>query len=121
VVVHTLPTNAAVCRLTGHRAYIDNSGFAHVRLTVTDIARSNDPAGHLVGLRPVGQSEFDSTRMGLDHVSFAVSARSDLESAKKGSERCGDTPRRDQGSGDDAGMAIQDPDDINIELTAPLS
>jgi glyoxylase I family protein len=68
----------------------------------------------------VGQSEFDSTRTGLDHVSFAVSARSDLESAKKAVSNAGILHGEIKDL-DDAGMAIQDPDDINIELTAPLS
>jgi glyoxylase I family protein len=123
-------------------ALVTSSGFAHVRLTVTDIARSKafydqvfgwpiavdasgsadepgvkdsperfyggtvylTPQGTLFGLRPVGSARFDSGHTGLDHVSFAVTSReiNDLI---------------------DAGIAIlsfQDPDDINIELTAPL-
>ena len=100
-------------------ALIDSSGFAHVRLTVTDINRSKafydqvfgwpvaadasagagqpevrespeklyggviyqTPQGTLFGLRPVGRSEFDSEHTGLDHVSFAVSSRADLDRA----------------------------------------
>jgi len=142
-------------------AHIDSSGFAHIRLTVTDIVRSKEfydavfgwpvaidasdsvdepgvaesaekfyggvvyqtPQGTLFGLRPVGDSGFDSTRTGLDHVSFAVSARSDLESAEKALSDAG-IPHGEIKDLDDAGIAIlsiQDPDDINIELTAPLS
>ncbi len=141
-------------------AHINSSGFAHVRLTVTDIGRSKKfydelfgwptaidasaqaaepgvkdsaeqfyggvvyqtPQGTLFGLRPVGDSAFDSTRTGLDHVSFAVSARSDLEAACEALAAAGIT-HGEIIDLDDAGIAIlsiQDPDDINIELTAPL-
>jgi len=141
-------------------AIVNSSGFAHVRLTVTDIARSKafydqvfgwpaaidfsdkvaergvtesaeqsyggtiyqTPQGTRFGLRPVGSAAFDSEHTGLDHVSFAVDSRAELEKAVAGLEEAGiehgeinDLP--------DAGLAIlsfQDPDDINIELTAPL-
>lgn len=81
------------------------------------------PQGTLFGLRPVGSSEFDSTRTGLDHISFAVSSRADLEAAEKALDQAGVTHGAVTDLGD-AGMAIlsfQDPDDINVELTAPLS
>lgn len=141
-------------------ALVTSSGFAHVRLTVTDIARSKDfydrvfgwpvavdasgdvdrpgvrdspeqfyggtvyqtPQGTLFGLRPVGTTGFDSARTGLDHVSFAVDSRADLDAAVAALDAAGIT------HGEiielaDAGIAIlsfQDPDDINVELTAPL-
>ena len=142
-------------------ALIDSSGFAHVRLTVTDIARSKKfydevfgwpiaidasdsvdepgvtespekfyggvvyqtPQGTLLGLRPVGDCEFDSTRTGLDHVSFAVADRAALEAAQSALRDAGVT-HGDVVDLTDAGIAIlsfQDPDDINVELTAPLS
>ncbi|MEU0494759.1 VOC family protein [Mycobacterium sp. NPDC006124] len=142
-------------------ALIDSSGFAHVRLTVTDIDRSKKfydqvfgwpaaidasesagepgvadspekfyggvvyqtPQGTLFGLRPVGSDRFDSTRTGLDHVSFTVSDRAALDSAKEALEKAG-IPHGDIVELGDAGIAIlsiQDPDDINVELTAPLS
>jgi catechol 2,3-dioxygenase-like lactoylglutathione lyase family enzyme len=142
-------------------ALIESSGFAHVRLTVTDIARSKSfydrvfgwpiaidasdragepgvesspenfyggtiyqtPQGTLFGLRPVGTESFDPEHTGLDHVSFAVATRADLDRAAGELTGAGVT------HGEvielaDAGIAIlsfQDPDDINIELTAPLS
>jgi glyoxylase I family protein len=142
-------------------ALVDSSGFAHVRITVTDIARSKKfydtvfgwptavdaskavdepgvreaperfyggvvyqtPQGTLFGLRPVGSDAFDSTRTGLDHLSFAVASRDDLAAAQKSLADAG----IEHGAIkvlEEAGMAImslQDPDDINIELTAPLS
>jgi glyoxylase I family protein len=142
-------------------ALIDSSGFHHVRLTVTDIARSKKfydevfgwpiaidasdsvdepgvtespekfyggvvyqtPQGTLFGLRPVGDCEFDSTRTGLDHIGFAVADRAALEAAQSALRDAG-VPHGDVVDLTDAGIAIlsfQDPDDINVELTAPLS
>ena len=141
-------------------ALVDSAGFAHVRLTVTDIARSKafydqvfgwpaaidtsgdvgapkengepanfyggtiyqTPQGTLFGLRPVGSGQFDSERTGLDHVSFAVESRNELVSAMKALGEAG-IEHGNIIDLDDAGLAIlsfQDPDDINIELTAPL-
>ncbi|MGI9156794.1 MAG: VOC family protein [Marmoricola sp.] len=81
------------------------------------------PDGPLLGLRPVGSTGFDSEHTGLDHVSFAVAARSDLESAATALSDAG-IEHGEVKNLDEAGMAIvsfQDPDDINIELNAPLS
>lgn len=141
-------------------ALINSSGFAHVRLTVTDIARSKafydrvfgwpvavdasdrvdqpgvldspeqyyggtvyqTPQGTLFGLRPVGQESFDSTRTGLDHLSFGVATRSELDSAAAALTTAG-IEHGEVYELTDSGIAIlsfQDPDDINIELTAPL-
>lgn len=141
-------------------ALIDSPGFAHVRITVTDIARSKafydqvfgwpaavdqsasvdepgvkqdpqqfygglayqTPQGALFGLRPVGSEAFDADRTGLDHVSFAVASRADLDSAARALDGAG-ISHGEIMELTDVGMAIlsfQDPDDINIELTAPL-
>lgn len=141
-------------------AFISSSGFAHVRLTVTDIARSKafydnvfgwpaaidnsdrvdepgvresqeefyggtiyqTPQGTLFGLRPVGSAEFDPNVTGLDHVSFAVESRADLEAALTALDEAG-IEHGEIIDLEDAGLAIlsfQDPDNINIELTAPL-
>jgi glyoxylase I family protein len=142
-------------------ALIDSSGYAHVRLTVTDIHRSrtfydqvfgwpvavdnsanvddpqvrnspeqfyggvvySTPQGTLFGLRPVGDASFDSTRTGLDHVSFAVASRGDLDQAVTALDGAG-IEHGEVIEFADSGIAIlsfQDPDDINVELTAPLS
>ena len=139
---------------------VTSTGFAHVRLTVTDIVRSKafydqvfgwptavdesasvdepgvkesperfyggtvyqTPQGTLFGLRPVGGAGFDSERTGLDHVSFAVASRDDLEAAAAALGGAG-VQHGEITDLADAGIAIlsfQDPDDINIELTAPL-
>ena len=141
-------------------ALVNSTGFAHVRLTVTDIARSKafydqvfgwpvavdqsdsvdepgvkdspeqfyggvvyqTPQGTLFGLRPVGSAGFDSEHTGLDHVSFMVPGRADLDAALAA---LGDAGIEHGEVIDlvDAGIAIlsfQDPDDINVELTAAL-
>ena len=141
-------------------ALIESSGFAHVRLTVTDIGRSKafydqvfgwpvavdasasagdpkvresaekfyggvvyqTPQGTLFGLRPVGTTKFDSEHTGLDHVSFAVNSREDLERAAAALDGAG-VRHGEVMDLTDAGIAIlsfQDPDDINVELTAAL-
>ena len=141
-------------------ALITSSGFSHVRLTVTDIARSKafydqvfgwpvaidssakvdepgvrespsefyggtvyqTPQGTLLGLRPCGSSGFDSEHTGLDHLSFAVASRADLDAAVTALSGAG-IEHGEVIELTDAGLAVlsfQDPDDINIELTAPL-
>ena len=141
-------------------AIIESNGFAHVRLTVTDIKRSKafydelfgwpvavdssdevdepgvresqkkfyggtvyqTPQGTLFGLRPVGNETFDPDSTGLDHVSFAVADRDALVDAAE-KLAAADIVHGEVTDLTDAGMAIlsfQDPDDINIELTAPL-
>jgi len=141
-------------------ALVPSTGFSHVRITVTDIARSKafydqvfgwpvaidrsgsvdepgvkespteffggtvyqTPQGTLFGLRPVGSTSFDPDRTGLDHVSFAVASRADLEQAAAALTGAG-IEHGEVTDLADAGMAIlsfQDPDDINVELTAPL-
>ena len=80
------------------------------------------PQGTLFGLRPVGSTGFDAQRTGLDHVSFAVDSRADLESAAAALAEVG-IKHGEINDLTDAGIAIlsfQDPDDINVELTAPL-
>lgn len=41
------------------------------------------PQGMLFGLRPAGEDAFDSTRTGLDNISFSADTRVDLESAQR--------------------------------------
>ncbi len=78
----------------------------------------------ILGLRPVGApgDRFESTRVGLDHVSLLVDSVVDLHAARgrlieKGVE-CGEVVELPA-----FGLAIlslQDPDDINLELAARL-
>ncbi|TWP32865.1 VOC family protein [Leekyejoonella antrihumi] len=139
---------------------ISSAGFAHVRLTVTDIRRSKEfydrvfgwpvaidasdqaddpgvrtsrekfyggtvyqtPQGTLFGLRPVGHEAFDADCTGLDHLSFTVTSRDELAAAATALSEAGIEHGQVTDLAD-AGLAIlsfQDPDNINIELTAPL-
>ncbi len=133
----------------------------HVRLTVTDIARSkafyrsllgvdpafdfsdrvdepgvrDDPArlfggcvfpvgDQLVGLRPVAAAGdvFESTRVGLDHLSLALGSLADLRAAAARLDEAG-VVHGQVDELDGLGLAIlsvQDPDDINLELSAPV-
>src|SRR3954468_5974785 len=133
----------------------------HVRLTVTDVARSrafytelfgfqvaleeppaDDPgglvadalqdgvvlitAGVMIGLRPVdaahADDRFDPYRVGLDHLSFAVDSRSDLDAAVKVYDERGieHGPIREVPAMGLAFLAAFDPDGIAVELTAQL-
>jgi glyoxylase I family protein len=80
----------------------------------------------LVGLRPAGAGmagdRFDPFRCGLDHLSFGVAARADLEAAvaafeERGVEHGGITDLPPFGI---AVLPFKDPDGLALELTAPL-
>src|SRR3712207_2617418 len=133
----------------------------HVRLTVTDVARSrefytqvlgfdvalesppeDDPggvvedtlqggvvlvnAGVMVGLRPVDAAHagdrFDPFRVGLDHLSFTVGSRADLDDALAVLDAHGveHGPIREVPAMGMAFLAAFDPDGIALELTAQL-
>jgi glyoxylase I family protein len=134
---------------------IPTSSYAHVRLTVTDIARSrafyDDVFGlpvamevpadadeetrkrlgylfggviyqlgdSLFGLRPVAEDSFDEDRVGLDHVSFAVASRADLDAAAALLDLRG----VNHGGVKDIGVGyileFRDPDRIALELFSP--
>jgi len=79
----------------------------------------------VLGLRPVpgaAGDRFSPTRVGLDHLSLAVSSRADLDAAAErlsaaGVEHGEVIELAEQGM---QILSVQDPDDINLELTAPL-
>ena len=78
--------------------------------------------GQLLGLRPVADAgdRFDSTRVGLDHVSIAVASRDELVAAAGRLDEAG-IEHGEVNDLDGQGMSIlslQDPDDINLELIA---
>ena len=132
----------------------------HLRLTVTDIARSrafytqllgfdvaaeSPPPGTseaeaaypilwggivmirgnmLMGLRPVAQlgDRFDENRVGLDHLSFSVASRDELEQARAWLDQRS-VPHGDITALPSFGIYIlpfRDPDNIQLELTAPI-
>ncbi len=79
--------------------------------------------GLLMGLRPVAPAgdRFDEDRVGLDHLSFGVSSRADLEEAVRLFDERG-VPHGDITTLGGFGIHIlpfRDPDNIQVELTAP--
>ena len=133
----------------------------HIRLTVTDVARSQafytevfgfqmampgppdeDPeglvadalqggvvlinAGVMIGLRPVdatnADDRFDPFRVGLDHLSFAVESRDELDAAVRVYDERGieHGPIREVPAMGLAFLAAFDPDGISVELTARI-
>ena len=79
----------------------------------------------LLGLRPVAPHDdrFDADRVGLDHLSFSVGSRAELEQAiqlfdQRGVKH-GDITRLG-GFGIDI-LPFFDPDGIQLELTAPVA
>ena len=79
----------------------------------------------LMGLRPMAPStdRFSPDRVGLDHLSFSVASRADLEQAARLLDEHGVT------HGEIASLpsfgidvlSFEDPDGIQLELTAPVA
>ena len=142
-------------------AHIPIGPIHHLRLTVTDLARSREfytrllgfdvaaespPEGDpeaeamypvlwggivmlrgtlLMGLRPVAQAgdRFDEDRVGLDHLSFSVASRDELEQAAALFDQNG-VPHGEIKALPPFGiyiMSFRDPDNIQVELTAPIN
>ena len=79
----------------------------------------------LMGLRPMAPAgdRFDPDRVGLDHLSFSVPSRADLEQAARLFDEGGVTHgeiTRLPGFGIDV-LSFEDPDGIQLELTAPVT
>jgi glyoxylase I family protein len=141
---------------------ITTTGLHHIRLTVTDIARSrafytdvvglnvlvespgdaSDPAvradqsqlyggvilgggAFVLGLRPVADpaDRFEPDRVGLDHLSFTVATRAELDAAAERLEAAGVTHGEvtELPTFGIAVLSFDDPDGIQLELTAPMS
>ena len=131
-------------------AKITTTGVHHIRLIVTDPIRSRDfytsllnftvaaelPPGFvltngqiLLGVTPpwdmsqaIENDRFSPHRVGLDHLSFAVADRAELEKAaalfaEQGVEH-GEV--RDLPAFGITILSFSDPDGIQVELTAPL-
>jgi glyoxylase I family protein len=82
------------------------------------------PGGLIIGLRPVAEAgdRFVSERVGLDHLSFSVASRAELEAARERLESLG-IPHgevRELPAFDIAILSFSDPDGIHLELTGPL-
>ena len=124
----------------------------HLRLTVSDVARSRAFYTEVLGFRVVMDlnpgvflsnggvglglgpppdpvralpgDRFDENRVGVDHLSFGVASRDELERAARVLDERG-VPR---GEITDLGsafglyvLAFRDPDNIQLELTAPYA
>ena len=134
---------------------IPTQSYAHVRLTVTDIAKSRkfyddvfglpvafevppdadeqtreqlaflyggviyQLGGSLLGLRPVAEDNFDEDRTGLDHLSFAVPSRAELDDAAGLLDRLDVTHEGVKDIGAGFILEFRDPDNIALELFAP--
>ena len=79
----------------------------------------------VMGLRPVAPQgdRFDEDRVGLDHLSFSVASRADLEQAAQLLDERG-VPHGEIRTLEGFGihvLPLRDPDNIQIELTAPVA
>jgi glyoxylase I family protein len=80
--------------------------------------------GILFGLRPVAAASdrFDSTRVGLDHLSFSVTSTGELHAIAARLEQAG----VEHGEVEELGgfgiaiLSFSDPDGLHLELSAPL-
>ena len=71
--------------------------------------------------RAIRNDRFDENRVGLDHISFSVGSRVDLEQALQELDRRG-IPHGEIKDLGDLGILVlsfRDPDNIQLELTAP--
>lgn len=72
----------------------------------------------LLGLRPVAEDNFDEDRVGLDHASFAVSNRSELDAAAQLLDERGIAHGGIKDIGVGYILEFRDPDNIALELFA---
>lgn len=82
------------------------------------LAPSPDPAQKING------DVFNENRVGLDHVSFSVASRDDLSNAVQVFDNARVSHGEVRDLGPDLGiyvLAFRDPDNIQIELTAPYA
>ncbi|HEY2551769.1 MAG TPA: VOC family protein [Streptosporangiaceae bacterium] len=78
----------------------------------------------LLGLRPVAPAEdvFGEDRVGLDHLSFGVPSRSDLQDAVRRFDAAG-VPHGGIHELPSFGICVlpfRDPDNVQLELTSPI-
>lgn len=132
--------------------HIDTGAIHHLTLTVTDVDHAREFYTSLLGFqmammygprailsngqvilvltpppdpdRALSDDLFNENRVGLDHVSFGVSNRGELEQAVRLFDERGVSHGEIKDLGPDLGiyvLAFRDPDNIQIELTAPYS
>ena len=130
---------------------ITTGSVHHLTLTVSNVARSQKFYTGLLGFqvamefgprlllsngstivaispadpeRAIRNDRFDENRIGLDHLSFSVGSHNELEQAARLFDE-NEVPRGEiKDLGPDLGLyvlAFRDPDNIQLELTAPYS
>lgn len=113
VAFYTGVLNFQVVMVLGPKTLLANGA------TVLALNEAPDPS------QRVEDDRFTENRVGLDHVSFGVASRADLETA----EQLFDAHGVSHGTINDLGgvglpiyvLAFRDPDNIQLELTAPHS
>jgi glyoxylase I family protein len=106
--------------------YTEVLGFQHVMDLPAGVFLSNGAVGLGIGPSPVpsrapSEDRFDEARIGLDHLSFGVASREELERALRLLDARGVPHGAITDLGDAFGMfilAFRDPDNIQLELTA---
>jgi glyoxylase I family protein len=123
----------------------------HLTLTVTDLNRTKDFYTNLLGFKPlmdlgptrtligngsaimalstapdpsqaIPNDQFNENRVGLDHLSFNVDSRNEIENAVRLFDEKGVPHGEIKDLGEDLGicvLAFRDPDNTQLELTAP--
>jgi glyoxylase I family protein len=106
--------------------YTDVVGFQFVTDLPSGVFLSNGAVGLGLGPSPdpsraPAGDRFDEARIGLDHLSFSVASRDELERARQLLEERGMPHGEITDLGDAFGLyilAFRDPDNIQLELTA---
>ena len=106
--------------------YTEVLGFQHVVDLPSGVFLSNGAVGLGIGPSPdpsraPSDDRFDEARVGLDHLSFGVASRGELERARRLLDERGVPHGEITDLGDAFGMyilAFRDPDNIQLELTA---
>jgi catechol 2,3-dioxygenase-like lactoylglutathione lyase family enzyme len=131
---------------------IATKGIHHLTLTVTNVGRAQEFYTGLLNFQPImefgsrillsngsivlvltpasdpsqamSNDSFDENRVGLDHVSFSVGSRDELEAAVRLFDDQGVPHGEIKDLGPGLGLyvlAFRDPDNIQLELSAPYS
>jgi glyoxylase I family protein len=131
---------------------IKTKAVHHLTLTVSDLQRACEFYGEVLGFqvavdlgyryimsngkallaislppdgnKAVNSDLFNENRIGLDHVSFSVDSRADMEEALALLDQRGVEHGDIRDLGPDLGiyvMAFRDPDNIQLEITAPYA
>ena len=124
----------------------------HLALTVTNVSRSVDFYSGLLGFKPImelgprvllfngsmvlaitpppeasqalANDRFNENRVGLDHLSFGIKSKAEMDEALKILDQRGIPHGEIKDLGADMRiyvLALRDPDNIQIELTAPYA